>query len=45
MGYAHLADFYLLWITKSNLVIPNKKAAGQLLFNCGSYDLANRDVD
>jgi len=45
MGYPHLADSYLLWITKSNLANPNEKVAGQLLVNCGSYDLANRDVD
>jgi len=45
MGSSHLADSYLLWITKFHLDIAPKKVAGQLLFGCGSYDLANRDVD
>jgi hypothetical protein len=45
MGYPHLADFYLLRITKCNLDITHKKVAGQLFSDCGGYDLANRDVD
>jgi hypothetical protein len=45
MGCSYLADFYRLWITKFNLDIALKKATGRLLFGCGSYDLANRDVD
>jgi hypothetical protein len=45
MGCSHLADFYLLWITKSSLAITHKKVAGQLLSDSDSYDLANRGVD
>ena len=45
MGCPDLADFYRLWITKSDLDITHKEVAGQLLLGHGSYDLVNRDVD
>ncbi len=45
MGYSYFSDFYLLWTNKSNLDITHTKVAGQLLLNCDSFDLDNRDLD